>query len=187
MVRLVKGGVAAVLVGMLAVPACAAGGHPGAGASPSPTALSDARLQVLVNDLVRCIREHGAPGMPDVRVRNGHIVDPDENSVDTTTKANFETAREACKTFENRIPPGVLDGGGGDSRQQGDPTAADVPKLRQFAKCLRENGLPDWPDPRADGSFPATAAVTGEGKSPRFMAAVQACRKYWDGGFRVSP
>src|SRR5262249_37314753 len=98
-----------VLVGMLALAGCAGGGRAGATASASPSGMTDAQLQVLVNNLVQCVRQHGAPGMPDVPVRNGHIVVPDRNSVDQATQQNFDSARQACKAVEDRIPAGVLD------------------------------------------------------------------------------
>jgi hypothetical protein len=186
-VRLIKGGAVIALAACLAATACSSGGRGArAGASPSATAMSDAHLQTLVNDLVACIRTHGAPGMPDVRVQNGHVIDPDENSVDQATKQNFQTALDACKAVEDRIPPAVL-GKGDSSSERAGPTAADVPKLRQFAKCMRENGMPDWPDPKADGSFPMVPSLQTEGKSPRYIAAAQACKRYWDGSIRMTP
>ncbi len=88
--------------------------------------------------------------------------------------------------MEDRIPPAVLNDSG--NQDHGGPTAADVPKLRVFAKCMRDNGVPDWPDPKADGSFPSQGnPIVTEGKSPRVRAGLDACRKYWDGGFRFSP
>ncbi len=173
-----------VLVGTLAVAAlagCAGGGRAGAAASPSASGMTDAQLQVLVNNLVQCVRQNGAPGMPDVPVRNGHVVLPDPNSVDQATKQNIDAARQACKAVEDRIPASVLD----NSQQSGGPTAADVPKLRAFAKCMRDNGQPDWPDPRADGSFPGQDLR--QGKTPQFRAAMQACQTYWDGPIRFTP
>jgi hypothetical protein len=173
---------------MLALPAlagCAGGGRAGATASPSASGMTDAQLQVLVNNLVQCVRQNGAPGMPDVPVRNGHIVLPDENTVDEATKQNVDAARQACKTVEDRIPPGVLDTNSRDNQRSGGPTAADVPKEREFAKCMRENGQPDWPDPKADGSFPGQDLR--QGKTPQFRAAMDACQKYWDGPIRFTP
>jgi hypothetical protein len=166
---------------MLALAGCGGGGA-GATASPSPSGMTDAQLQVLVNNLLQCVRQHGAPGMPEVPVRNGHVVVPDENSVDAATKQNLDAARQACKAVEDRIPASALEN---DSSRQdsGGPTAADVPKLREFAKCMRENGQPNWPDPGADGAFHGTAP----GKSPQFKTAMQACRTYWDGPIRFRP
>jgi hypothetical protein len=174
-----------VLVGMVAALAALAGcggGRAGAAASPAVSGMTDAQLQVLVNNLVQCVRQHGAPGMPDVPVRNGHVVLPDESTVDQTTLQNVDAARQACKATEDRIPASVL---ANDTQQSGGPTAADVPKLRAFAKCMRDNGEPDWPDPRADGSFPGQDLK--QGKTPQFRAAMDACRQYWDGQIRFTP
>jgi hypothetical protein len=174
-----------VLAGVLALPAlagCAGGGRVGATASPSASGMADAQLQVLVNNLVQCVRQNGAPGMPDVPVRNGHVVLPDENTVDQATRQNFGAARQACKAVEDRIPASVLADNG---QQSGGPTAADVPELRAFAKCMRDNGQPDWPDPRADGSFPGQDLR--QGKTPQFRAAMEACQQYWGGPIRFTP
>lgn len=170
-----------ILIGALALAGCG-NGKPAAAPSPSASGMTDAQLQVLVNALVQCVRQHGAPGMPDVPVRNGHIVLPDKNSVDQATQQNVPAAREACKAVEDRIPPAVLDNKGD---QPSGPTAADVPKLREFAKCMRDNGEPNWPDPKPDGSFPGQDLR--QGKTPQFIAAAQACRQYWDGPMRFTP
>jgi hypothetical protein len=178
-----------VLVGVLALPAlvgCGSGGPAGATASPSASGMTDAQLQVLVNNLVQCVRQNGAPGMPEVPVRNGHIVLPDQNSVDQTTLQNFDAARQACKAVEDRIPAPVL-ADNSNTRRSGDPTAADVPKLRAFAKCMRDNGQLDWPDPRADGTFPGQDPIATQGKSPQIIAEIRACQAYWDGPIRFTP
>jgi hypothetical protein len=177
-----------VLVGMLALTAlagCAGGGRAGATASSSPSGMTDAQLQVLVNNLVQCVRQHGAPGMPDVPVRSGHIVLPDENTVDEATKQNIDAARQACKAVEDRIPPGVLDTNSGDNQRSGGPTAADVPKERAFAKCMRDHGQPAWPDPNADGTFPGQDLIMSQGKAA-VGSAIQACQKYYDGPIRFT-
>jgi hypothetical protein len=179
-----------VLVGvlvLLTLAGCAGGGRAGAAASPSSSGMTDAQLQVLVNNLVQCVRQNGAPGMPDLPVRNGHIVLPDENTVDQATLQNVDAARQACKAVEDRIPASVLGNNTPDSQESGGPTAADVPKLRAFAKCMRDNGVPDWPDPRADGSFPGQDIVRSQGKTPQIIAEIRACQKYWDGPIRFTP
>ena len=38
--------------------------------------------------------------------------------------------------------------------------------------------MPDWPDPKADGTFPLVGtSIEREGKSPRFLKAARACRR----------
>jgi hypothetical protein len=176
------------MLALAALAGCAGGGRAGATASPSASGMIDAQLQVLVNNMVQCLRQNGAPGFPDISVRSGHAIVPDRNSVDQATRQNFDAARQACKAVEDRIPASVLGNDNSGSQQSGGPTAADVPKLRAFGKCMRDNGVPGWPDPKADGSFPAQDnPIAGQGKSPQLTAAVQACRRYWDGPIRWTP
>jgi hypothetical protein len=178
---------AAVLcTGVIALAGCSGNGGPNAGASPTPS-LTDAQIQAVVNELVQCIRDNGAPGMPDVRVENGKIIQPDENSVDETTKQNAESAIDACASIRDRLPPSVFEEGGSQSEPADDgPGPQDVPALRKFSECMRENGVPEWPDPKADGSFPSGSVLATEGKSPRIIAGFRACQEYYSGKFRTS-
>src|SRR6185312_326929 len=80
-----------LLAGLLVLAGCGSGKGADAAPSASPS-MSDAQIQTIVNELVQCIRDNGAPGMPDVKVQNGRVVDPDENAVDDTTKKNFDSA-----------------------------------------------------------------------------------------------
>jgi hypothetical protein len=71
----------------------------------------------------------------------------------------------------------------GNQNRNPDPTpnASDLPKLRQFAACMREHGLPDWPDPNADGTFPiAGTPLQSQLDSEPFFAAVDACKHLYD-------
>jgi len=169
-----------VLFGVVATAGC--GGGPAASPAPSPSGMSDAQIQVLVNNLVQCVRQHGAPGMPDIPVRNGHVVVPDENTVDQATRQNIDAARATCKAVEDRIPAAALED---PNDQQGAPSAADVPKLRQFAQCMRQNGEPDWPDPKADGTFPGADQIMAQGKAV-VGPKIQICQKFYHGPIRFS-
>jgi hypothetical protein len=51
---------------------------------------------------------------------------------------------------------------------------------------MRENGVPEWPDPNADGSFPSGSVLETEGKSPRIVAGFRACQQYYSGKLRTS-
>jgi hypothetical protein len=43
---------------------------------------------------------------------------------------------------------------------------------------MREHGVPEWPDPKADGTFPIVGTeIEREGKSPRVVRAGQACKE----------
>jgi hypothetical protein len=70
---------------------------------------------------------------------------------------------------------------GHQERSQEPPSAADLAKLREFAQCIREHGIPEWPDPKADGSFPVVGTpLEHEGRSERFMTALDACKNIYD-------
>jgi hypothetical protein len=177
-----------VLTGLLVLAGCGSGKGADAAPSASPS-MSDAQIQTIINQLVQCIRDNGAPGMPDVKVQNGRVVDPDENAVDDATKQNFDSALTACASIKNKLPPSVFGEGsdGQDRTQRQLPTAEDLPALRKFAQCMRDNGIPEWPDPKADGTFPIVGtALESEGKSPRIVNAAHGCQQYWSGGITFS-
>ena len=177
---------AVLCVGLIALAGCTGNKGANAGASPTPT-LTDAQIQAVINELVQCMRENGAPGMPDVKVENGRALEPDENSVDETTKQNVESAFNACAAIRDRLPPSVFGEGANESQGPNDgPGPADVPALRRFAECMRANGVPEWPDPNADGSFPPGSILATEGKSPRIVAGFRACQGIYDGKFKVA-
>jgi hypothetical protein len=124
--------------------------------------------------------------MPDVKVENGKVILPDESAVDETTKRNVEIAMDSsCKPIRDKLPASAI----GDAKRDG-PRPEDVPKLREFAKCMRDNGVPDFPDPKADGTFPiantpyeALSNLSPEHPSPAVADADHACRQYsqdWD-------
>ena len=76
-----------------------------------------------------CIRGHGVPHFPDPNAKGEFIFGID------VSPAVWQKAVNACKALE---PPGALSG----KRSPKQQSAA----LR-FAKCVRENGVKDFPDP----------------------------------------
>jgi hypothetical protein len=76
-----------------------------------------------------CIRGHGVPHFPDPDAKGDYVFGID------VSPAVWQQAVEACKALE---PPGALSG----KRSPKQQSAA----LR-FAKCARENGVKDFPDP----------------------------------------
>jgi len=55
-----------------------------------------------------------------------------------------------------------------------------VEQMRKFSQCMRDNGVPDFPDPDADGR------LRGPGHDregdPKFRAAQEKCREKLPGG-----
>lgn len=120
------------------------------------------------HDAAQCMRDHGFPA-PDPTIDDqGNATFPDD------LPRTPSDVLDACADVLSRIP----NSGGAQG-----PSPAAIQERRQFAVCMRANGVPSWPDPDADGRFPNTPALEAEGKSPALVAATATCRHYLsDGG-----
>jgi hypothetical protein len=119
-------------------------------------------------EVVQCLRDNGMPNLPDPSIDgDGEPHFPGGDPGDPP-----ERARRACEPVYNRLSERTR----GDDTNRRPPT--DIPALLRFARCMREQGVPDWPDPKADGTFPLVGtALEREGKSPRVIRAAQACKQ----------
>lgn len=120
----------------------------------------------------QCMRANGVSGFPDPDASGALTIDGVANgsSVDTRSVV-FQQAISACKNLE---PSGFT----GHTR-----TAQQQEAALQFARCVRDNGVPDFPDPTADGPLIDTTRIPSlAGKDPRsdpgFTAATQKCRGF---------
>jgi hypothetical protein len=112
----------------------------------------------------RCMRDNGVADFPDPdsegRFRGlGH---------EQQGSPQFRAAQEACRD----LAPG------GEHEKLGDP--AFVEQMREFSQCMRENGLPDFPDPDAQGRL--RGAGHEQQDTPQYRAAAEACRDKLPGG-----
>jgi hypothetical protein len=167
----------AVLVAALA--GCHSGGARAA-ATTSPSAMSDDRILAIGREYSQCVRDHGVPNFPDLVLNDGMLVLPEDNTADSSKQAlqANKAAQDACKSILDKLPA--------SAQKNRPPTAADVQNMLKFSQCMREHGVPEWPDPSNDGVFPILGTpLETEGKSARMVTAMQACRQYWDKGLRV--
>jgi hypothetical protein len=135
------------------------------------------QARVVWLDYARCVRAHGYRDFPDPQVDSqGRVSLPQSPQI----KAAAQQAQGACGSILGRLPASVTGAT--------PVTAAQLRQERLFAGCMRAHGLPDWPDPRPDGSFPvANTLYVGDGKSGPVQAGLQACRQYETfGGIRTS-
>ncbi|MBT2517818.1 hypothetical protein J7E29_10265 [Streptomyces sp. ISL-90] len=105
-----------------------------------------------------CMREQGID-MPD----------PDPNSKgfavaipQGVSKDAVDAAMEECKQY--------MPNGG----EMPELSAEELKQMREFAKCMRENGIEDFPDPNAEGGM----MLNGDDVDPEseeFQAAQEAC------------
>ncbi len=118
----------------------------------------------------QCMRSNGVSDFPDPNASGQLTIDAIANGsgVDTNTPA-FQQALSACKDLE---PPGFT--GSTRSAQQQEAGL-------KFAQCIRDNGVPDFPDPTPDGPLVDTnripSAATSGGMS-LLHAAMQECRSF---------
>jgi hypothetical protein len=87
-----------------------------------------------------CARTHGAPNFPDPVIEDGELAF-------NVSKSELEALGQNCIEEARQIPY--------PPQQEVEPPSEEVYEMQlRYARCARENGLPDWPDPRRDGSDP---------------------------------
>ncbi|WP_225987020.1 hypothetical protein [Streptomyces spectabilis] len=140
---------------------------------PSPTSPFDRALAFST-----CMRENGVAKFPDpqqggsggLQLTPGQGVDPNS--------PEFQKAMDACR---DKMPQGELGGGGGGG---GGGKPLDSRKVAAWAKCMRENGLPNLPDPEINGGSMsidfASSGINPGGDA--FQKARVACQDKWPGG-----
>lgn len=110
----------------------------------------------------RCMRENGVPQFPDpVAKGEGFSLSLPEG----TDRTAVEKAEVACKHL---LP------NGGENKPVDPEIAA---RNRELAKCMRDNGVTNFPDPAADGSLQVQASPGSglEPGDPIFEAASKKC------------
>jgi len=131
-------------------------------AASSATHTGTSTLTQLVSELGRCVHDHGAPNFPDPYIdANGRVAFPPD-SPDLPP-----AAQAACQHIINQLPaPG----------SSAPPVSqATFRKWLQFAACMRAHGLPAWPDPQPDGSFPLPRSLQAA-PSSAIAPAFTTCR-----------
>ena len=64
------------------------------------------------------------------------------------TDPGFTAAQQQCASVRATVPAELLP-------SQPPLTPQQLENRRKYARCMRENGMTGWPDPGADGEFPA--------------------------------
>lgn len=153
--------------------ACSTGTPDGAGGAAANAAAKTAGRQQAV-DFADCMREHGVKAFPDPDASGELTADgvANNSSVDTTGPA-WATAIAACKNLE---PSGFT----GTKR-----SAAEQATSLQFARCIRENGVEDFPDPDPNAPLINTnliPSLSGDNADlTELNAAMKTCGKAYDG------
>jgi hypothetical protein len=131
-----------------------AGDGPGGVARASGSGGSDTDKMIAY---ARCMREHGVPmSDPQVGEDGGIKIDAE---VDPQT---MEKATDACRT---------LNPGARGNQDSVDPDAFE--RSYEFARCMRQNGVGDFPDPGQRGEFNVPPEAE---RDPDFATATRTCQ-----------
>jgi hypothetical protein len=128
-----------------------------------------------------CVRAHGVPTFPDPYIGSDGLPHFSPNAPDIPS-----SAVQACIRWGRQLPPSA----GTDS-----VPAGDLPALLRFAACMRAHGLPQWPDPLANGDFPVGPGTPMGNLVQRFgkqyvAGQMRTCARYDPlprGGIYVAP
>jgi hypothetical protein len=117
-----------------------------------------------------CMRENGVSDFPDPDASGAFTIETIANgsSVDTSSVA-FTQALTACKDLE---PPGFT----GETRSPEQQEAG-----LEFAQCIRDNGVKDFPDPALDQPLVDTNRIPSSNTQAGMTilnAAMQKCGQY---------
>jgi hypothetical protein len=113
----------------------------------------------------QCIRDNGVPDFPDPDSQGNFSGASHELQGDP----KFQAALQACRA----LAPG-------GTHEQNRGTPAFVAQARKFAQCIRDNGVPNFPDPGPDGTF--RGASHEQQGDPKFQAALRTCQSKLPGG-----
>jgi hypothetical protein len=147
-------------VAMTALAGC--GGGPRSHTQPSASPSVNGHATAL--DLSKCMRGNGYPNFPDpVQDDEGAWTIPEVPGLPTSTTV-CDLLWRSFKQYDQ------------DRRR----SLLDMPKRRDYAKCMREHGVPDFPDPDEDGNFdlPDRVRQAVTNNDPTVRAARTACEKY---------
>jgi hypothetical protein len=150
-------GVAAALL----LPAGCGGPNNGSAAptAAGPSGADDPRSASL--QFARCMRQNGSPDFPDpVRDESGDWTFP--------PSAGKPVAPAACEVAWQRWRAT-------NQRHAEASSYVDMQKLLDFAKCMRQQGLPDWPEPTSEGLFPLPGRYAPPDGESLIAAPLRAC------------
>ena len=126
-------------------------------APPSAQGGSSSSAQTGAAQFAQCMRQNGVTNFPDPQ--NGHFL----IGGDVQDNPHYQSAIQACQHF---LGPGGI---GGNSQNNGNQQAELA-----FAQCMQTHGVPNFPDPTAQGAIQVPAGV--DPNSPTYQKAFGECR-----------
>lgn len=172
--RTVRAGVIVVVALVAIAPGCGGtssdGQNAGAGGEATGVGPAAASARARVVKFAKCMRRNGVSAFPDPDATGALTIDAVANgaSVDTHAAA-FKHALGACRDLE---PPGFT----GRQRTPDEQHAA-----LEFAQCVRDNGVRDFPDPGVSQPLVDTNRIpsaAAQGGMNILNAAMHKCGQY---------
>jgi hypothetical protein len=155
----------------------------GSGAEPTASASTANHQQLLAlgQEWVQCLRGKGLTRMPDAEVsQDGYLEFPAQDYDWKQDLQKHKDTAAACQSIEDRYPPNAF-------RPKQQFSADDLRKLAAYADCVRQHGIPDFPDPNAAGEFDLSGTSLQNGIPAQLRdRADEACRSVWSGVVKVT-
>ncbi|MCC6832360.1 MAG: hypothetical protein IT200_13520 [Thermoleophilia bacterium] len=121
----------------------------------------------------KCMREQGVDYPDPQPDENGNLRPQRPDATGTGDRAEFQTAQEACRQYLEAARPQLTD----EQRQERED------QLLAFSKCMREEGVEDFPDPSAD-TGPGAFRDAIDPDDPATQKALETCQERV-GGFGI--
>jgi hypothetical protein len=151
--------ITAVIAGLAVLLAACGGGSGGSGSTPPQGSSSQGSSQSGAVAFAQCVRSHGVSDFPDPQ--NGHFIITSHDQ----SNPNFKPAVQAC---QHLLGPGGAANSGSNNSQ-----------LLAFAHCMQTHGVPQFPDPTANGGIMGGSGI--DPNSPQFRQAYQQCQSLLPG------
>jgi hypothetical protein len=144
------------IAAMMLVTAGCTGGTQGNAPQAGPPAGDTTSAAAVWRDFVSCAREHGQQNMPDPVV-DGHGVATFPAVEGFDEKRAYQEVRGDCGAILDSLPAGV------NPLVLPSFTSEQLQALRRYVQCMRDNGLPQMPDPGPNGELidPPGAELNG--------------------------
>lgn len=140
-------------------------------------------VAALWHDFAQCLRDHGSPSLADPQILASGAADWGDQ---------IQEFRRALGRVEGSGTRGEGSGGPCDDELRAlperalnpPPTPDELEELVQLARCMREQGVMDWPDPNPDGSFAFGERLRGLDKVA-LSNMIEPCRHLLSGNVAV--
>lgn len=161
---------------------CDSGGLAGPSAPSASASPNRQQLLALGQEWVQCLRDKGLTRMPDAELsQEGYLQFPPQAGYNWKADlAKHKDIIDACKSIEDRYPPNAF-------RPKQQFSADDLRKLAAYAECVRQHGIPAFPDPNSAGEFDLSGTSLANGiPGPLRDQADAACKQIWSGDVRLT-